>query len=620
MTIPVICGLTQLILLLGLQLPLERAILEAEDARSTDMSVFEEGLRSPERQIRRLAIRAVGRLERSANAGLIVPFLASPDAGLRLEAVAALGRMRADVDLEARLGGEKDPRVRGLIYDVLGRLPQGTEEVLASGLAEAALEAKTGAARGLETYFRIRAGESKPSAATINTLRKTVQQEDSAVLLELALLTLNAAGDTDLATYEAALRHPEAQVRRLATAGVKRWRDDPSYLVRYESLRAAGNCERAAAAVNDPSPHVALLALDLLGKDCAAEPLEQIFENSRDWRRQAHALTSLARVRPESARRLLEAFSRHPRWQARAHAAEAAKTLNDEAVLARLARDENPNVVAAALSAPADALRALRSSHYGLIMRAAAVLEGRQEGSSAVPELLAALERISAEGRDTSRDPRRAILELLGKFADASIVGRLEPLLTDFDPVIAGLAAQVISQKSGKETYAKTTRMRTRPVPAQSYLDGLKGGRARIRMKEAGSFTLELLVEEAPVTVAGFAQLVEAGYYDNLTFHRIVPNFVIQGGSPGANEYDGTAHYLRDELGSLSHLRGTAGISTRGRDTGDSQIFINLVDNFRLDNNYTVFARVVEGMETVDMIQEGDIIEDIRIIRRVPSR
>ena len=94
-----------------------------------------------------------------------------------------------------------------------------------------------------------------------------------------------------------------------------------------------------------------------------------------------------------------------------------------------------------------------------------------------------------------------------------------------------------------------------------------------------------------------------------------MPNFVIQGGSPGANEYVGIGDYLRDEPGLASHLRGTLGISTRGRDTGDAQIFVNLVDNFRLDHNYTVFAWVSEGMEVVDRIQEGDVMESVEILR-----
>jgi len=73
---------------------------------------------------------------------------------------------------------------------------------------------------------------------------------------------------------------------------------------------------------------------------------------------------------------------------------------------------------------------------------------------------------------------------------------------------------------------------------------------------------------------------------------------------------------MRDELGLRPHVRGAVGISTRGRDTGDAQIFINLVDNPRLDHNFTVFAQVTAGMDTVDAILEGDAIDRIEIIER----
>ncbi|MEZ4587431.1 MAG: peptidylprolyl isomerase [Gemmatimonadales bacterium] len=103
-------------------------------------------------------------------------------------------------------------------------------------------------------------------------------------------------------------------------------------------------------------------------------------------------------------------------------------------------------------------------------------------------------------------------------------------------------------------------------------------------------------------------------YYDDLTFHRVEPNFVIQGGSPNANEYMGDGPYMRDEVGAISHERGTLGISTRGRDTGDAQIFVNLVDNPRLDFAYTVWGQVVDGMDVVDAILEGDKIARVDLI------
>ena len=88
---------------------------------------------------------------------------------------------------------------------------------------------------------------------------------------------------------------------------------------------------------------------------------------------------------------------------------------------------------------------------------------------------------------------------------------------------------------------------------------------------------------------------------------------MIQGGSPGANEYSGHQFFMRDEIGSR-HARGTVGLSTRGRNTADAQIFINLVDNFRLDTDYTVFASVYD-MSVVDAIQEGDVMRELSTVR-----
>jgi cyclophilin family peptidyl-prolyl cis-trans isomerase len=605
------------IILLLFQLPVGRAILEAEDARTGDVGPMVQGLKASDVATQRLAVRALGRLERPANVPLVSPALSSADAGLRKEAANALAQMRAPASvLLSALARERDPEVRGVLYESIGRLPEASDEVLLKGLEDKALPAGVGAAKGLESWYRLNAKKLKPSTEAIAALRKAVQRNDSAEIRELALLTLNAAGDSDPATLGNALSDSNPLVRRLALMGSRQWRDDSSYLVRYEALRIAGSCDRAAAAVNDPSEHVALLAIDMLGNGCPSGLLERLADESKDWRRQARALVSLAKTNPSAARTRLQRLGRHPIWQARAYVANAARILKDTATLKLLLKDENPNVIAAALSDPQDALAVLGTRHYGLIMRATECLKGWSDGPKNVTPLLDALRRISAVHRATSRDPRHALMERLREFGGAALGKDLDWLLSDFDPAIAEFAAQIISEKTGQKVSAKVKRFVTAPVPPQPFIDGLKGAKAVFRMQEAGSFTLELLPEEAPVTVAAFARLAESGYYDNLTFHRIVPNFVIQGGSPGADEFDGAPDYLRDELGLLSHARGTVGISTRGRDTGDSQIFINLVDNFRLDHNYTVFARVIEGMENVDRIQEGDTIKSVQIIRR----
>ena len=131
-------------------------------------------------------------------------------------------------------------------------------------------------------------------------------------------------------------------------------------------------------------------------------------------------------------------------------------------------------------------------------------------------------------------------------------------------------------------------------------------------MAGRGSFDIAMDVDFAPLTILRVARRAGEGYYDGLTFHRVAANFVIQGGSPGANEFAGDALYMRDEVG--VHRRGTVGISTRGRDTGDAQIFVNLVDSPRLDHQYTVFGTVVSGMDVVDGVLEGDVIERIEVV------
>jgi cyclophilin family peptidyl-prolyl cis-trans isomerase len=122
------------------------------------------------------------------------------------------------------------------------------------------------------------------------------------------------------------------------------------------------------------------------------------------------------------------------------------------------------------------------------------------------------------------------------------------------------------------------------------------------------------------MTAARILELVRARYYDGLTWHRVEHDFVIQGGSPGANEYVGLDQYFRDELGTVPHLRGTVGMSTRGHDTGDAQWFVNLRDNLRLGRDYTVFAEVVEGIAVVDGVLEGDVIATIRPVSDAAGR
>jgi peptidyl-prolyl cis-trans isomerase B (cyclophilin B) len=148
--------------------------------------------------------------------------------------------------------------------------------------------------------------------------------------------------------------------------------------------------------------------------------------------------------------------------------------------------------------------------------------------------------------------------------------------------------------------------------PSQAELASLPT-EATIRL-EQGSVILRLLPEIAPVTIARFAALANGGFYNDTTFHRVVPNFFVQGGSPDGNDYSGTSRFMRDEVGPQAwHVRGAVGMSSRGTDAGDGQIFVDLVDLPRFDRDYTVFAYVTKGIEFVDNLLDGARILNITV-------
>jgi cyclophilin family peptidyl-prolyl cis-trans isomerase/HEAT repeat protein len=599
--------------------PIERQVLELEHSRGQDVSVLMTALKSSDPAIQRQAVRTAGRLERLSLKDAIVPLLRAPDALVRAEAANAMGQIRAAYDYGALVKTEASGEVRAVLFDTIGRVvpvPVESEQLLVAGLTDKEPAARTGAARGLESLFRLNR-TLKPAPETVAALRQAFAANQTAHLRELVLLALNAAGDKDPATFALALADSDVQVRRLAVLGSRQWVDDPSPMVRYEAMRLAGTCERAATALGDSSELVVLAAIDFAGRNnCPATTIEPLVKGGKTWRVRSRALVSLARLAPDSARPYVPAMAADPVWQARTYAATAAKLLKDEATREQLARDPDPNVVIAAMATGADAVRALSSNHAGLLEAAARLLKGTPELPAAVPQVLATLQRLTRTGHATVRDPRVQLLERLREAGDAATIEQLRTLLADRDPVVASLAADIISKKTGTTVAAKTAEYVPEPLPSDETLRGLRGATAVITMKDLGTITLELMVEEAPVTVATFAALAGQGRFNGLTFHRFAANFVIQGGSPGANEMDGaTAQFMRDEVGQPSHLRGTLGISTRGHDTGDGQIFVNLIDNFRLDHQYTVFARVTGGMDVVDRILEGDVMTSVTIRR-----
>ncbi len=307
-------------------------------------------------------------------------------------------------------------------------------------------------------------------------------------------------------------------------------------------------------------------------------------------------------------------------------AADSLATCSDDgATLLPLTRNSDDNVRAGAIAGLSRATKhahdtvyisALSAHGYQVVLAGARALAGSPNASLATPALLASLDRISAERRENSRDERIMILDRLAEFGSGANTARLQPYRTDFDTTVARKAAEMLTKWTGATAVAHAKPLPIREEPLAKIFRE-RGMQLRITMAPSsggGVILISLFNTETPATIARVTRLARAHYYDGLTFHRFVPNFVIQGGSPGANEVVGDGPFMRDELGGHSHLRGTVGISTRGHDTGDAQIFVNLVDNKRLDHDYTVFGEIVSGMDVVDKIREGDIMARVEVI------
>ncbi len=481
--------------------------------------------------------------------------------------------------------------------------------------------------------------------------------DDAAVRIRrLTMLTLNAAVVRADSTAALALADPDVQMRRLAVlaapnvvdAGARRRLlvralADSHFLVRMEAVRAwrrflPSDCRPVAAAAHDAAPHVALAAIDALG---GCEPSDEVrsvlaslvrpaprqadrVSGRASWHTHAHAVVSLARVDAPAARQIVRDAVAHPIWQVRMYAARAAAVLRDTAVLWRLSDDAKGGVREAAIQGlstvvghAADSIfvQALASSEYHVVLAAANALRGTRAPGVVLPALLRTLVRLTSTGEDNSRDPRAAVLQRIGELGDRSSESVVERYLTDFDPAIAQQAAEIVTRWTGRSVAPAAVRIER----VSSELARVATGSPidlRITMAAAsggGRFVVRLRTEAAPATAQRLIELAERGYYDGLSFHRVEPAFVIQGGSPGATEYIGNSPFMRDEVDLASHVYGTVGISTRGRDTGDAQIFVNLADNFRLDHDYTVAGTVTEGMSVVDGILEGDVIERVTV-------
>ncbi|MGE0887412.1 MAG: HEAT repeat domain-containing protein [Blastocatellales bacterium] len=219
---------------------------------------------------------------------------------------------------------------------------------------------------------------------------------------------------------------------------------------------------------------------------------------------------------------------------------------------------------------------------------------------------------------DKSNDAKLGILSALAKYKTPKAIDAVKNGLNDGDHLVRRHAANLLQQLGAgdfsdrigtvqtghdKLFYQRVVARTNKKVTATIHTDN-------------GAITMELFPQDAPITVDSFITLARKGFFNDLTFHRVVPNFVIQGGDPRGDGEGGPGYQIRCEVNTRPYLRGTVGMALSGKDTGGSQFFITHSPQPHLDGGYTVFGQVTNGMDVVDRIARGDSIRNITIIEK----
>ena len=630
-----------------------RALTEAISADLEGLAV------DPDPALRRRALLAIGRVGAAEGLRALVPALTDPDENARAAAAFALGLLAAKDAIDPLRAALQDPSlvVRGRVIEALGLIG---DRATAPAVADAAGCHATIATiepddegwpktpevevcrLALFALVRLRDYDALARAALDDQGQPVSRWWPVAYALQRindaravpALLTLSSS--TGVYTPAFALRGlAAAKDRRVVPAAVAAaTRPDGDVRLRAAAVRALGQVGGADVVqplrkiISDPAtpPNLALEAVDALAAAGGPQVYGVMLDLLTDpWPAiRAAAIAGAAQLDPEGFLLVISTFDRDPDWSVRAALARVLGSLPvDRATpaLQELAADEDVRVRGPALESLAkieapdltkrlfDALDA-----PDFVVRAtAARLMGERKPQGGAPRLAAAYVR-AAEG-DAAYAARAAALEALAKYGGEEALTTLRKALADRDWPVRIRAAELLRQL-GEQDAAPA-----RPAPVRQSLELFESPRllrpdysphAFIETR-MGTIEIELNVVDTPLTAWTFVELARAGFFNGVRIHRVVPNFVVQAGDPRGDGEGGPGYTIRDELSPLPFLRGTVGMALDWRDTGGSQFFITVSPQPHLDGRYTVFGKVVNGMDLLDGLALWDVIERVRI-------
>ena len=448
---------------------------------------------------------------------------------------------------------------------------------------------------------------------------KTLVGIQGSIGVAIAAAGLGALGDTSALPVLVELLDPRRRDARVVTTAVR-------------ALAEIGD-EKAAPALRrllrtpDLEPALLLELVEALGAVGARSSTDVMIELlSHPWPPlRGAALRGLARLDAELFVLVLSGLQPDSQWQVRADLAHALAFVDPDVGAFRLTlmlEDEDRRVIPAVLQSlvtlratnAVDVLLTQLSDGDVVVRKTAATLLGELEVRQAVEALAKAY-------RDAAGDPsylaRAAVVDALARIGGPPALETLRVAVEDPDWAVRVRAAQHLATHDP----ASDAGTAIRPAPARFSVESY-GSLDLVTPSvsphvfidtDRGTIQIELAVNEAPLTADNFMRLARAGFYNGLLVHRVVPNYVVQMGDPRSDSEGGPGYTVRDELSPLPFLRGTVGMALDWADTGGSQFFITRSPQPQLDARYTVFGRVIAGMEVVDQLQRGDVIRLMRV-------
>ncbi len=651
-------------------------ILRLEDHRTFDPERFRQFTSTPNTEVRRRAVTAAGRIGDVGAVPLLAQIIRQdPNALVRADAAFALGLLgdtsattldalrgaapadwvpvrgeetKVVVEIVGAMGRLGSDAARAQVVDVLRRA-YPAEDAISSAIAGEALLA----------VWRFAAGPGRAVSAA-----RFLQHPDPELRWRAAL-ALTRIGDAETAGWLLpGLEDDDARVRALAARGLAARIADPAGLgepalegltdaagdqhphVRINALRALGTFgERAplgllAAGLRDQDPNVSVATAAVIAElgHAVADTLVAFVEDQQaSIPVRAAALAALGTVEPEVALPIVTEWSSGS-LEARYAAARTLPPLSWPAaapLLEALMGDPDPRVAVAATEA-AGALagrpaldHAATATLRGLLLDAVGADDPRQRTVALrglgpllrqqdAPVIMDAYQRTvdDPQARATAIAAVRALgtIETLSPGPAAAFFQRFQP---PADRWIRIAVADALGDRWGPPPAAAAADDHEfyRHIVQQYVAPALSEARRPVANLQTrhGDIRVELLAEEAPLTVHNFVTLAAAEYYDDGVWHRVVPNFVLQDGAPAGDPSGGPGWTIRDEINRLRYGRGVMGMALSGPDTGGSQWFITHSSQPHLDGGYTVFGRVLSGHGAMDRVVQGDMLPTIRI-------